>query len=78
MPDQYWTLVFPSTFILGFFCVVVGQLGIMNFYTVHPASPYAYTDEKRTEVTKEMFLTPESIPPVEDCDVEDVSRLLYA
>ena len=78
MPDQYWTLVFPSIFVLGFFCVVVGQLGIMNWYTVHPASPYAYTDKKRTEVTKPMELTTESIPPIEDCDIVDVSRLLYA
>ena len=78
MPDQYWSLVFPSIFVLGFFCLLVAQLGIMNFYTVNPTSPYAYTDERRTEVTKPMVLISGSIPPVEDCDVEDLSHLLYA
>ncbi|EKE41871.1 hypothetical protein ENUP19_0202G0001 [Entamoeba nuttalli] len=81
MPDQYWTLVIPAGFVMGFFCIIIGYYGVMEFFVVDPRSPYAYTDERKTEVTKgegENNKGEENIPPIEDCEVNKVSEMIYS
>ncbi|GAB1223222.1 hypothetical protein ENUP19_0139G0009 [Entamoeba nuttalli] len=79
--NRYWTLVIPAGFVMGFFCIIIGYYGVMEFFVVDPRSPYAYTDERKTEVTKgegENNKGEENIPPIEDCEVNKVSEMIYS
>lgn len=81
LTHRYWVLVIQASFILGFLCIVVGYFGVMESLVFDPSDSRSYTDGKRSEVTKKgsvFVMTNETIPPIEDCDANKLSELMFA
>ncbi|KAL7719184.1 PIG-P domain-containing protein [Entamoeba marina] len=81
MPDQYWAIALPSIILMIAPLILVGYYGFVSTFVAEPTSYQIYTDERSSEVTKkdkDFTMTNETIPPIEDCDVNLVSEFMYA